>query len=348
VSAAESLKDLNTLGVRATAERLVVADSDASLRRIVLDAQSAGRELLVLGGGSNVVLRRHYPGLVCLVRTRGIRIEPLAAETFAVTARAGEVWHELVRYCLGRGLFGLENLALIPGSVGAAPLQNIGAYGVELADRFLRLRAMDTHTGEVREFDRSACRFGYRDSLFKSSAPGRFVILEVTLRLHRQPQVVVAYPDLRAELQRLGYARPTPVQVAEAVIRVRRRKLPDPRRIGNVGSFFKNPLVPVKLVERLRQEMPDLVAHEVAPGPSVTADSGQFKLSAAQLIDRAGWKGAIRAHVGVWSRQPLVLFNRDQQASGTDFLDLSQEIGADIHARFGVALELEPGVFGTD
>lgn len=347
MTAIDSLDHLNTLGVRATADRVATAATEDGLRRIVLEANDSGQPLLVLGAGSNVVLGRHVRGIVCLMRMRGLSVEPLGRDKFAVTAAAGEGWHALVRYCLGRGLFGLENLALIPGSVGAAPLQNIGAYGVEIADRLVGLKAMDATSGEIREFDRAACRFGYRDSLFKSSQAGRYVIVEVTLRLSTRPQPVIDYPDVRVELVRLGCASPTPVQIAEAVIRVRRRKLPDPRRVGNVGSFFKNPMVSAEQVERLRGEIADLVVHEMpeTPGQVRAGGPGQFKLSAAQLIDRAGWKGARRAKVGVWPRQPLVLVNLDG-ACGADFLTLGQEIRAAVLARFGVTLELEPRVLG--
>jgi len=336
VSAANALDDLNTLGVRARADRVVFAASVDALRRVIFEARDECLPLLVLGGGSNVVLQRHWPGIVCLVRTRGVRVGPAGADRFAVTAAAGEGWHGLVRYCLGRGLYGLENLALIPGSVGAAPLQNIGAYGVELADRLLSLQAMDVNSGEICDFDRASCGFGYRDSVFKSVEPGRYVITQVTLELSTRSLPVLGYPDLRAELKAMGRDDPSPVQVAESVIRVRRRKLPDPRYIGNVGSFFKNPVVSADTVARVREEITDLVAHDVA---------GKFKLSAAQLIDRAGWKGARRGRVGVWSRQPLVLVNLGG-GSGTDFITLGEEIRADIHSRFGVTLELEPRVLG--
>jgi UDP-N-acetylmuramate dehydrogenase len=338
------LDHLNTLGVSARADRLVAAHSLAQLRRVVLEANQAGQSLLILGGGSNLVMQRHFAGTVCLMKIRGLRVESLTADRFAVSAGAGERWHSLVRYCLGQGLYGLENLALIPGSVGAAPLQNIGAYGVELADRLLSLKAMDTTTGEVREFDRDACRFSYRDSLFKSIEPERYVIVEVTLQLTGRPRPVIGYPDIRLELARLGYADPSPVQVAEAVIKVRRRKLPDPKLVGNVGSFFKNPVVSADQVTRLGKLVAGLVARKVNEGGT----SG-FKLSAAQLIDRAGWKGVRRGAVAVWSRQPLVLINVAEppnSARGVDFLALSEEIRADILGRFGVTLELEPRVVG--
>ena len=339
-----SLDHLNTLRVAARADRLASAETEADLRRIVLAAKAGQQPLLVLGGGSNVVLRPHVPGTVCLMRMRGVSVEALGQDQFAVTAAAGEAWHALVRYCLGRGLFGLENLALIPGSVGAAPLQNIGAYGVELADLLVNLRAMDTTTGEIRQFDRAQCQFGYRDSIFKSSESGRYVIVAVTLQLSTRPQAIVDYPDVRTELQRLGYTSCTPGQVAEAVIRVRRRKLPDPRRVGNVGSFFKNPIVTAEQIDHLRGEVADLVVHEAS---EAHAAARRFKLSAAQLIDRAGWKGTRRGKVGVWPRQPLVLVNLGG-GSGAEFLALAGEIRAAVLDRFDATLELEPRVCGSD
>jgi UDP-N-acetylmuramate dehydrogenase len=295
--------------------------------------------LTVLGGGSNVVLRRRVAGVVCLVRMRGIRLEPEGAVGVLVTAAAGERWHDLVRYTLGQGLAGLENLSLIPGSVGAAPIQNIGAYGVELSDRFVSLRAFDICSGQTRVFHRDDCRFAYRDSCFKRPEAAHLIILDVTVRLTRTAVPVIDYPDLQLELKRLGWSRPSPVQVAEAVIRVRRRKLPDPRRIGNVGSFFKNPQVsPAQGAEACRR-------HPALSGRS-TPD-GRVKLSAAQLIDACGWKGRVVGRVGVWHRQPLVLVNRGG-ATGADILAVSEDIRRDVNERFGVSLELEPQVIGQD
>lgn len=340
---ATALNGANTLRVQAAAEHVAVVDSERALTDLVatrLARPVAARpRLTVLGGGSNVVLRRRVPGLVCLMRNRGVRLQPAGQGVAHVTAAAGERWHDLVRRTLGGGWSGLENLALIPGSVGAAPIQNIGAYGVELADRFVGLRALDPDSGRIYEFDRTACRFSYRDSVFKSGAATHLIIVDVTLALTRRAEPVIDYPDVQLELQRLGWSRPTPVQVAEAVIRVRRRKLPDPRHVGNVGSFFKNPVVTQRQAEAARRRLATLVARPVA--------QGAVKLSAAQLIDACGWKGRTIGSVAVWPRQPLVLCNRGT-ASGTDVLAVGEAIRRDVAERFGVELVLEPQVIGSD
>ncbi|MFU8814093.1 MAG: UDP-N-acetylmuramate dehydrogenase [Pseudomonadales bacterium] len=339
----EFLSISNTLGVPAVAERLVVVRSERQLLKVLgnMRRQAGGGDLTVLGGGSNVVLLERVPGTVCLMRTRGCRLAPGPAGGAELTVAAGERWHDLVRYSLGQGLAGLENLALIPGSVGAAPIQNIGAYGVELADRFVRLRAVDRDTGEIRMLDHAACRFGYRDSCFKGGDGARLVILEVTLRLHaaRGAATVVEYPDLQAELARLGRSTPSPVDVAEAVTRVRRRKLPDPRWVPNVGSFFKNPEVSPAEAEALSLRITGLSRR--------AGTAGRIKLAAAQLIEAAGWKGRVVGAVGVWQRQPLVLVNRGG-ARGRDVLALSEDIRRDVAERFGVRLEREPQVLGQD
>jgi UDP-N-acetylmuramate dehydrogenase len=256
-----------------------------------------------------------------------------------VTAAAGENWHELVRFCLGQGLEGLENLALIPGLVGAAPIQNIGAYGVELADHFVHLTALDSRTGVIRTLRAADCGFGYRHSVFKTPAGAHWIVLSVTVRLHRHGARVLDYPDLRLELDRVGWDRPSAVQVAEAVIRVRRRKLPDPRRHGNVGSFFENPQVPEAVARSAHERVPALTLRAAGPG--------QVKLSAAQLIDACGWKGRTRGAAGVWHRQPLVLVNRGS-ATGADVLALAEAIRGDVAERFGIRLQLEPRVLGQD
>jgi UDP-N-acetylmuramate dehydrogenase len=291
-------------------------------------------ELLILGEGSNVVLAPRIDRTVCLMVNRGIEATVRAGDVL-VTAQAGENWHGLVRWTLGQGLFGLENLALIPGSVGAAPVQNIGAYGVELASCFERLVALDLESGEILELDAAACGFGYRTSRFKVE-PGRFAITGVTLRLHRSGRIRIDYPDLRAELRRMGLGNVRAIDVAEAVVRIRRRKLPDPRYHANVGSFFKNPVVDADDCRRLRSLVPDL--------RHFASDNG-FKLSAAQLIDVAGWKTRATGPVRVWQRQPLVLIN-DHTADGHRVLAFAQMIRSDIEQRFAIRLEIEPDLVG--
>ena len=319
----------NTLGVPCQAERLIVARTNtqlfAALRRY-------SHDLILLGGCSNVILPARLTRPVCLVSIRGIDVRP-DGQHFLVTAAAGESWHGLVRHTLGSGLAGLENLALIPGSVGAAPIQNIGAYGVELAERVVSVRVFDRETNEVGVLSPERCQFGYRTSVFKSN-PGRYAVLAVTLRLDQRGRTVLSYPDVVREQRRLGWPRPNPRQVAEIVIRVRRRKLPDPRRWGNVGSFFKNPIVSREAADRLTDSVPGLVRHVAGT---------RVKLAAAQLIDLCGWKGCRAGAVGVWHRQPLVLVNHGQ-ALGGDFLALARSMRDSIMERFRVRLELEPTV----
>jgi UDP-N-acetylmuramate dehydrogenase len=330
-----NLKTRNTLGVSAVADQVVTVTDGDSLIDLVEQRQL--RDLLVLGEGSNVVLASRICRPVALMRNRGITVQD-HGDHVDVTAAAGENWHELVMWTLAEGYFGLENLALIPGSIGAAPMQNIGAYGVELADFFLALTAVNLQTGERCEFSRTDCRFGYRDSVFKSER-GRFAIIDVTVRLRKTPDVVDDYPDLRNELRRSGITQPSPQQLAAAVIRVREAKLPDPHSHPNAGSFFKNPLVTGMQVAALRRTLPELRSY-----PTDVDDLE--KLSAAQLIDVAGWKekpgdGRVR----VWPKQPLVLIN-DACESGEEILRFAARIQDNIAARFGVQLEIEPDTIG--
>ena len=319
----------NTLRVPCLAERLCVAHSEDQMIEAL---RAAGERALVLGQGSNVVLPERLDQPVVLAAWRGLKLRVRSDEAL-LTCAAGENWHGVVRHSLGQGWAGLENLALIPGSAGAAPIQNIGAYGVELSERVTEVRVFDRAENRVRSLAAEACGFGYRDSLFKAD-PARYAVLSLTLRLARRLAMRLDYPDVGLELQRQGLTEPTPRQVAEAVIRIRRRKLPDPRLWGNAGSFFKNPIVDPGQAKRLAQSEPGLVAHPVAGG---------VKLAAAQLIDRCGWKGRRRGDVGVWHRQPLVLVNYGT-AGGPDFLALGEQVRRSVHERFGVDLELEPSV----
>jgi UDP-N-acetylmuramate dehydrogenase len=254
-----------------------------------------------------------------------------------VTAGSGESWHELVRWSIGRGLSGIENLALIPGTVGAAPIQNIGAYGTELAETLHTVHAVDRATGEALAMDAAQCELAYRDSVFKGPLADRLVITAVTLALTRTFRPVLGYPDVSRELAQMG-ARPTSASVAEAVIRVRRRKLPSPRTLGNAGSFFKNPVIDAQSLARLRAVLPSLPARPAGD---------RSRIPAAALIDACGYKGVRRGRVGVWFRQPLVLVNYGG-ATAHELLALADEIRASVANRFGVTLELEPSVIGDD
>jgi UDP-N-acetylmuramate dehydrogenase len=327
-----ALDGLNTLGVPSAARSLHVLRSVDDLAGLDRVAREEG--LVVLGGGSNVVLGEWLETPVCLVRIRGIEARE-SGDRVEVTAAAGESWHGLVRWTLGRGYSGLENLALIPGSVGAAPVQNIGAYGVELDERFVALTAFDLEAGEVVRFDPKDCAFGYRTSLFKT-APGRFLILSVSLSLDNAGSAVVTeYEDVRVELERMGRPRPRPIDVAEAVIRVRRRKLPDPRFVPNAGSFFKNPVVSTAEFERLG------AAHGALKG---RPDANGVKLAAAELIDRCGFKADTTSPVRVWPRQPLVLINPERRPA-REVLARADAIRRRVREAFGIRLETEPDTF---
>lgn len=317
----------NTLDLPCRAERGMVAGSEAQL---IAALRRHPQELLVLGDGSNVILPERLTRPLCFAAFRGIEIRHRRGHAL-LTAAAGENWHALVRHSLDQGLAGLENLALIPGSAGAAPAQNIGAYGLELAERLVAVRALDRRSGAIAELDPGDCAFGYRSSIFKRK-PERYAVLALTLRLERRWQPRLDYPDVYRELERLGWRRPSPRQVAQVIVRIRRRKLPDPRQWGNAGSFFQNPIVAPEQAEQLRRREPGLIMHQ--------ADSGT-KLAAAQLIDLCGWKGRRMGDAGVWRQQPLVLVNHGRARRG-DFLALAEAIRASVQARFQVALELEP------
>ena len=329
----------NTLGVPCAADDLRdVADAEG-VAAALAEAEAWGLPVTIVGGGSNIVPLARLPGMALRPRVRGFAFERLAADDWRVAAGAGETWHELVRAALGRGIAGLENLALIPGWVGAAPVQNIGAYGRELSEFVESVEVFDTCRRTVANLPAAACGFGYRDSLFKTAASGRYVILRLNLRL-RASAPVADYVDVATELARLG-TRPTALAVAEAVVRVRRRKLPPPL-LGNVGSFFKNPTLSAAQLDQVRGRI------DIAAFPADSdAGGARFKVSAARLIDTAGWKGVRRGAVEVWRRQPLVLVNRGG-ATGRQVLDLGRRIAADVAAKYGVLLELEPAVVGAD
>lgn len=329
-----SLKPYNTFGVDVKARLFAEARDDAGVREAIDLAAQRGLPLLVIGGGSNLLLTRDVEALVLRMASRGIRILADDGVTVLLEAEAGEPWHPLVLWSLEQGLGGLENLSLIPGTVGAAPMQNIGAYGVELKDVFAGLTALDRQTGELREFDLDECQFAYRDSLFKRKA-GRWLILRVRFKLSRSPLLHLDYGPVRQRLQDEGIGSPSPSDVSRAICAIRSEKLPDPALLGNAGSFFKNPLVDAELAQRLRGEYPDLVAYPQA--------DGQVKLAAGWLIERAGWKGFRDGDAGVHRLQALVLVNYGA-ATGHQLHGLAQRIQADIVAKFGVALEMEPNL----
>ena len=326
------LSGCNTFGLASRAQAcvdIVEATQVDALAHLARQYSS----LLILGGGSNLVLPAVVPGLVARMALKGVRLVAEDDEVRIIEAAAGEVWHDFVATCVERGWNGLENLALIPGTVGASPVQNIGAYGIEIQDRFDSLTAFDLHAGEWTQMDAAQCRFAYRDSVFKHE-PGRWIVTAVRFTLPKAWQPVLDYPDLQRHPALAGKT-PTAADIFDAVSEVRRAKLPDPAVIGNAGSFFKNPVVTQAKYEALRAAYPSLVAY--------AQPDGGWKLAAGWLIDQCGWKGRSMGAAGVHERQALVLVNRGG-AQAADILALAGAIRADVAARYGVELEAEPVV----
>lgn len=325
------LQQYNTFHIAATARRFAQVASAEDLRELK-DIKPG--PMLVLGGGSNLLLTRDYDGLVLKNNIRGIELFPLAEEEVIVKAGAGENWHELVQYCIGKQLGGLENLSLIPGNTGASPMQNIGAYGVEIKDVFHQLEAYDQLEHCFRIFNHQECEFGYRESVFKRKYRGRFVITSVSFRLSLKPRFNISYGAIGQELERMGVKDLSLRAVSQAVINIRRSKLPDPAVIGNAGSFFKNPVISSEQFQELVSNYPDI--------PNYPAENGR-KLAAGWLIEQCGWKGVRRGDAGCHDRQALVLVNYGS-ATGKEIFDLSQEILDSVFQKFGVPLEREVNI----
>ncbi len=334
-----SLRPYNSFGLPAVAHTLVRIASDADVRRVV-DHPTLGRApKFVLGGGSNIVLTRDMPQVVLKVEVKGLRLVEQREDAWIIEAGAGESWHELVMWSLAQGCAGLENLALIPGTVGGSPVQNIGAYGIELKDRFESLDAVDLRTGLTVTLGREICEFGYRDSVFKRSLAGLMVITRVRFRLPRPWQPVLGYLELERKLAELRLidpaAQPTPLEVAHWVIDVRQAKLPDPALIGNAGSFFKNPAVTSEQCRDIIGRDPEIVHY---PMPD-----GSVKLAAGWMIDACGWKGKSVGEAAVYEKHSLVLVNRGS-AIGSEVMTLARAIQESVYGRFGIRLETEPVV----
>jgi UDP-N-acetylmuramate dehydrogenase len=325
-----SLKGLNSFGVAASAALLLAIENEEDV--LALPAFDATRDL-VLGGGSNLVLATNVPGTVYHNCIRGVDVVEEGADHCLLEVGAGENWHQLVRWTLGKGYFGLENLSLIPGRAGAAPIQNIGAYGVELASVLDRVSAWDWQRSAWTSFSREECRLAYRDSLFKSGAPDRYLITSIRLRLDRVFEARLDYAGLSEELAAAGVEQPDALAVSDAVIRIRRRKLPDPAAAGNAGSFFKNPIVDAAVAETLLTRHCGL--------PAWPAGAGRVKLSAAWMVESCGLKGLREGDAAVSDRHALVLVNRGA-ASGADIVRLSRKVQAVVVDAFGVTLEAEP------
>ncbi|MDA8095467.1 MAG: UDP-N-acetylmuramate dehydrogenase [Betaproteobacteria bacterium] len=329
------LQDMNTFALAATAARLVRVREARDVAAIARHPVLGPAPKLILGGGSNLLLARDPAFLVVKVEIEGMRVLESTPQAALLEAGAGVRWHEFVRWSLAQGHPGLENLALIPGTVGAAPVQNIGAYGLDVAQRIESVIATDLSSGQTIEFDAAACRFGYRDSVFKREWAGRCVITHVRFRLPKPWCPLLGYADLDRHFSQAGLAHPDAHQIFEAVCAIRKTKLPDPAAVGNAGSFFKNPIVDAATRDDLGQAFPGLVSYP--------QDDGSYKLAAAWMIESCGWKGRSVGRAAVHDRHALVLVNLGG-AEGADIIALAEAVRADVLAKFGVRLEYEPVV----
>jgi UDP-N-acetylmuramate dehydrogenase len=325
-----SLRPFNTFGVDVNAALFARVRSVEDLQRVLADRSVADAPLLMLGGGSNVLFTQDFDGCVLKVEIPGVRHDDDGAR-WLVQVGGGENWHAIVERLMEQNLPGLENLALIPGSVGAAPIQNIGAYGVELAERFEELQAWDFATQSLQTLTAHQCGFGYRDSIFKRTIESRLIV-SVTLALPRQWTPVTGYADVASELRDQNITQPQPRDVFNAVVAIRRRKLPDPAAVGNAGSFFKNPVISRQQRSSLIERHPSLVSYDIG--------GGRYKLAAGWLIDACGLKGTVRGRAAVYERQALVLVNLGG-ATGAEILALAREVQDAVGAKFGIELEPE-------
>ena len=328
----KNLKEYNTFGISVKAEMFAVFSSIEELKQILSNRN--GKDLLVLGGGSNLLLTKDFDGLVIKNEIKRFEVIEETVSEVIVESGAGENWHEFVLNCIDKGFGGVENLSLIPGSVGASPMQNIGAYGVEIKDVFESLTAYHIASGEIHYFDKTKCEFGYRESIFKNKVKGEYIILTVTFRLTKNPTINSSYGAINEQLKVMGIQVPTIKELSAAVIAIRQSKLPDPKIIGNAGSFFKNPTVEIALLEQIQKNYPDI--------PNYPALNGK-KLAAGWLIEKSGWKGRTFDNYGVHKLQALVLVNYGN-CTGQEIFDLSSQIIQDVFEKFGVLLEREVNI----
>lgn len=331
-----SLKPFNTFGVEAKAKYFVEVNTVEELIETLKHSHTQPLPLLFLGGGSNILFTKDFDGLAIQLNLKGISEEFLNENQVLVTAKAGENWHEFVMFCLNKNYGGLENLSLIPGNVGTSPMQNIGAYGTEIKDHFVSCKVLNLQTLEVENFDLEKCRFGYRDSIFKQEGKNKYVILEVSFKLTTQKHTIkTEYGAIKSELENLGIKKPTIQDVSKAVINIRQSKLPDPKKIGNAGSFFKNPTIPLTQFEGLKLKFDNIQGYP----------NGNFvKVPAGWLIEQCGWKGKQIGNVASHQLQSLVIINATGNASGKEIFDFSGLIIDSVKEKFGIELEREVNI----
>lgn len=329
-----SLKGLNTFGISVNSRYFISIRSTKELREVLSMDIAQSKPILIMGGGSNILFTEDFPGLIILNNIKGIEIIEENNDEVLVSAGGGEVWQDLVTFSLDNNLGGIENLSLIPGSVGAAPIQNIGAYGVELKEVMESLEAIELATGEKRTFYNADCDFGYRNSIFKKELKDKYLITNVKFKLSRSPKLNTTYGAINSLLKERGIEDPTIKDISNAVIEIRQSKLPDPAHLGNAGSFFKNPVLDKIDFEGLKLTFPDI--------PGYMNDE-LVKIPAAWLIEQCGWKGKRFDNIGVHDKQPLVLVNHGG-GTGKDLSDLAKKIKESVVTKFGIELEAEPRI----
>lgn len=329
-----SLKDLNTFGIDQKAAWFIRVNSTSDLRHAI-NKNEGQHPIFILGGGSNMLLTRDLPYLVIQNDIQGIEVIKEEEENVEVSVGGGVNWHKLVLWSVNKGYGGIENLSLIPGRVGASPIQNIGAYGVELKDVFVKLHAMELSTGALEEFTKEACQFGYRDSIFKHTLKGKYCITKVFFRFSKNPKLNLSYGAIQTTLTEKQIEHPTVKDVSDAVIAIRQSKLPDPSELGNSGSFFKNPTIDKSNFESLKIKFPNIVSYKLP--------NNRYKIPAGWLIEQCGWKGKRIGNTGAYAKQALVLVNYGN-ATGAEVWSLAQEIAASVKAKFGIILSPEVNV----
>ena len=330
-----SLKQFNTFGINVIARYFSKFETIEELRELLANPFITKRNQLILGGGSNILFTKNYDGIVFKNELKGIELVSEDENHYYVKAAAGEMWHPFVMSCITAGYAGIENLALIPGCIGASPMQNIGAYGVEIKDVFQELQAFHLNTGESKTFDLAECSFGYRESYFKRQGKGQWIITSVTYKLNKRPVLITNYGAIESELDKMNLDRITIKDVANAVINIRSSKLPDPKVLGNAGSFFKNPIIGIDLYNEIKGRYPN--------SPGYPVSEIEVKLPAGWLIETLGWKGRVVGDCGIHKNQALVLVNYGN-AGGKEIYDLSTDIINSINKEFGILLEREVNV----
>ncbi len=327
-----SLKPYNTFGIDVAAKYLVEVSNTSDIQTVLHLSNLQTLPKLILGGGSNILFTQDFDGLVVKMALKGIETLSETDDYVWLKVGAGEKWHDLVMYSVSKGYGGLENLSLIPGTVGAAPIQNIGAYGVELKETFVQLEAVDLKTGELKIFSKPDCRFGYRDSIFKQEAKDTYIITSVTFLLNKKPKFKTEYGDIQRTIEQMGVKELSIKAISDAVIKIRSSKLPDPAEIGNAGSFFKNPEISQHLFDKLKANYTDI--------PGYPAQKGFVKVPAGWLIEQSGWKGKRIGNIGVHTKQALVLVNYGN-GRGIEIRQLAEKIIESVLEKFGVRLSPE-------